>query len=45
MVNEVKKQYGYDAQKIINEFSHLDLIRDEYNVYKPGKDWKAKIQL
>jgi hypothetical protein len=34
MVNEVKKQYGCDAQKIINELSHLDLVRDDYITYK-----------
>jgi hypothetical protein len=30
MVNDVKQHFGYDAQKVIKEFSHLDLVLTEY---------------
>lgn len=34
MVNEVKKHFGYDAQKVIDEFSYLDLVQAEYTNYQ-----------
>ena len=36
MVNGVKQHFGYDAQKVINEFSHSHLILAEYTELQAG---------
>lgn len=36
MVNGVKQHFGYDAQKVINEFSHSHIILAEYTELQAG---------